>query len=53
MNLNHFNKHKQIKENSFVWRYMSYFKLYDFLGENAHIDHPIALQTDHPKLLFF
>jgi hypothetical protein len=22
-------------------------------GENAHIDHPIALQTDHPKLLFF
>jgi hypothetical protein len=23
------------------------------IGENAHIDHPIALQTDHPKLLFF
>ena len=22
-------------------------------GENAHIDPPIALQTDHPKLLFF
>ena len=22
-------------------------------GENAHIDHPVALQTDHPKLLFF
>lgn len=22
-------------------------------GENADIDHPIALQTDHPKLLFF
>ena len=24
-----------------------------YIGENAHIDHPIALQTDHPKLLFF
>jgi len=23
------------------------------IGENAHIDHPVALQTDHPKLLFF
>lgn len=23
------------------------------IGENAHIDPPIALQTDHPKLLFF
>ena len=22
-------------------------------GKNAHIDHPVALQTDHPKLLFF
>lgn len=22
-------------------------------GENAHIDPPVALQTDHPKLLFF
>ena len=25
----------------------------DQTGENAHIDPPIALQTDHPKLLFF
>ena len=24
-----------------------------YSGENAHIDHPVALQTDHPKLLFF
>jgi hypothetical protein len=31
MNLNHFNKSKEIKDNSYVWRYMSYFKLYDFL----------------------
>jgi len=23
------------------------------IGENAHIDPPVALQTDHPKLLFF
>lgn len=31
MKLNHFNKHKEIKDNSYVWRYMSYYKLYDFL----------------------
>jgi hypothetical protein len=31
MKLTHFNKHKEIKDNSYVWRYMSYFKLYDFL----------------------
>ena len=24
-----------------------------FSGENAHIDPSVALQTDHPKLLFF
>ena len=24
-----------------------------YTGKNAHIDHPVALQTDHPKLLFF
>ena len=29
------------------------FDLYNLDGENAHIDPPIALQTDHPKLLFF
>ena len=33
--------------------YTDNFKIGGEGGENAHIAPPVALQTDHPKLLFF
>ena len=36
-------------ESGFNWKVFLFGPLY---GENAHIDPPVALQTDHPKLLF-
>lgn len=34
MKLTHYNDHVQIPENAFLWRYMSYEKLYDILINN-------------------
>ena len=45
----------QFTTNSLLFWHFPYQNHTDlrFSGENAHIDPPIALQTDYPKLLFF
>jgi hypothetical protein len=54
--INHFSKNLPLSDETKA-EIGSYLEILNLnkrhLGENAHIDHPIALQTDHPKLLFF
>jgi hypothetical protein len=45
----------QFTTNSLLFWHFPYQNHTDlrFSGENAHIDYPIAMQADYPKLFFF